>query len=126
MCAMQPHSHACSAVLSATINTNLYRAKSKVGTGLHCYGDLAVGYCMHRFEDMVMALGQEPATTEEMDALQKYLQKVQQVNAAAQLLLLTGSYLCVPGRQAPCKMSMTTTTGGTHLCGNQAPFAVHA
>lgn len=32
-----------------------------------------------RFEEMVTALSQEPATTEEMDALEKYLNKTQQV-----------------------------------------------
>jgi hypothetical protein len=35
------------------------------------------------FEEIVAALSQEPATTEEMDALEKYLNKTQQVRATA-------------------------------------------
>lgn len=33
------------------------------------------------FEETVVALSQEPATTEEMDALEKYLNKTQQVRS---------------------------------------------
>lgn len=51
---------------------------------------LQSGWRTHSFEDMVTALGQEPATTEEMDALQKYLEKVQQVRQLARPLGTSG------------------------------------
>lgn len=43
------------------------------------------GLLLCSFEEMVQALSQEPATTEEMDALEKYCQKIQQVRSHGHL-----------------------------------------
>lgn len=60
------------------------------------------GLLLCSFEEMVQALSQEPATTEEMDALEKYCQKIQQVGHIQSLLIVVptwttkcGSRLCV-------------------------------
>jgi hypothetical protein len=42
--------------------------------------------CFQRFEEITAALKQEPSTTEELDALEKYLGSVQQVGLAKAIM----------------------------------------
>jgi hypothetical protein len=49
-------------------------------TYVHAVAQQSDYWCLfRRFEEAVAALGQEPVTTEEMDALEKHLNKTQQV-----------------------------------------------